>query len=367
MFLPSSPPSLYIKNSEVSRILKLEEDTQTNVNTIIALAAQLKDTRRNKQWSKAREFCQWLQACFWFVLIAVFGTLMFAAIERSKWDDFIAENEISKALIESSLPIKDRIDEIITALENAGGHDDLVTDIQIVYNNYSNTSLWDEVEIFTPDPSLFENPWHFTGGLYFCFSIATTIGYGNFTPMTDLGKALVIPYSVLAILSLLWFLKQNMSVFRHYCCTDFSNGLVRTGITVLMLVAYLALTGLIYQSLEEEWSYLDSIYFSWVTTSTIGFGDYFPDHNSSTMVGQFFMLFIALQFLTYLSDTVGCLIRWFDLDDSNDWLEVNEDDLQEKQQETGVEMTGEITGEVNSSKEFIITTHESKRDYKISI
>jgi len=295
---------------------------------------------------------------------------MFAAIERSQWDDFIAENEASKAVIEKSLPIMDRVEEIIMALENATGHDDLVSDIQNVYNNYSNGSLWGQVEIFTTEPSLFHNPWDFSGGLYFCFSIATTIGYGNFTPMTDIGKALVIPYSVFAILSLLWFLKQNMSVFRHFCCLNRDSVLYRTGLTVLALLAYLILTGLVYQSLEEEWSFLEGIYFSWVTTSTIGFGDYFPDHNSSTMVGQFFMLFIALQFLTYLSDTIGYLIHWFDDDDCKDWLdEIDEDLLQMKQEETAIEMTGDISGEEeeNGRKEFLVKMHESKRDYKVEI
>jgi len=423
VFLTSAPPPLYIESSEVSRILKLEEDSHINVNSIIAFADKLKDIQRNKQWSKGREFCQWFQACFWFVLIAIFGTLMFAAIERTEWDDFIAENEESKALIESSLPIMDRVDEIITVLENTGGHNDLVFDIRNMYTNYSNTSLWDKVEIFTMEPSFFQNPWDFSGGLYFCFSIATTIGYGNFAPMTDIGKALVIPYSIFAILSLLWFLKQNMSIFRHYCYTDCNNVLLSTGLTVLILVAYLALSGLVYVSLEDEWSYMESIYFSWVTTSTIGFGDYFPDHNSSSIVGYLFMLFIALQFLTYLSDTVGCLIHWFDVDESDDWSEeVPEDLLQTKEPEpdSGIEMTGDIVGEgnsaeeiqedvlqkeqesaievtedigevndvkevsedksqkvpettediigeVNDGKEFVVVKHESKRDYNIEI
>jgi len=335
---PSAIPALYVKNSDINRILKLDDETETTVDCIVALASQLKNSRKKKQWNGVKELCKWFQACFWFVLIAAFGTLMFRGIEQTPWNEFIAENEARKAVAQNSLPIMDRLEEIITALETAGGYDNLVTKIDYVYTNYSQTSLWSEVEIFAREPSLFKNPWDINGGLYFCLSIATTIGYGNFTPRTDLGKAMVIPYSIVAIISLIWFLKRNIRVFRHFWCEDSSNIIRRAHITILCVILYLALTGVVYQFLEEEWNYLDSIYFSWVTTTTIGFGDYYPDYSSPSMAGEFIMLFVALQFFTFMVETVGYLLQWAELDEGNLELGYVRDDIFSQEEEASIEL-----------------------------
>ena len=41
--------------------------------------------------------------------------------------------------------------------------------------------------------------WDLVGATCFCFTAATTIGYGNYTPTTDAGKLFLVFYSLVAI------------------------------------------------------------------------------------------------------------------------------------------------------------------------
>jgi len=332
---PTTVPSLYIKNDELKRILNLTADGQTNVDAIIAFADQLEAKQKKKQWSFIREFRNWFQTCFWFVLIAIFGAFVFVRTEHDTWNDFVVENEERRTLVENSLPLMDNITEVLGVLEDVGGNEDLVSDIRSIYNYYSNDTLWREVEEFPIERSMFRNPWDFLGALYFCFQTATAIGYGNATPRTDIGKAVLIPYSIVAILTLVWVIKTNIHIFRYYYSKDNKNLCLRIPIACLIVAVYLLLSGMVYTYLEEDWTFLDSVYFSWVTTSSIGFGDITPNYDSS-MVGMFILLFVALQFVTFLIDTVERFMRWFDQDEtSRDFpTMVSPDLLQEKEQST---------------------------------
>ena len=49
------------------------------------------------------------------------------------------------------------------------------------------------------DPVLAPHDWDFVGACFFCFTAATTIGYGNYTPSTAGGKLLLVLYAIIAI------------------------------------------------------------------------------------------------------------------------------------------------------------------------
>lgn len=48
-------------------------------------------------------------------------------------------------------------------------------------------------------PLPYQNPFDWWGGVFFCFTACTTIGYGNYTPLTNSGKMLTVFYAVVAI------------------------------------------------------------------------------------------------------------------------------------------------------------------------
>jgi Trk-type K+ transport system membrane component len=47
--------------------------------------------------------------------------------------------------------------------------------------------------------------WSYLDALYFCASTLTTVGYGDFAPQTDLGKAFTILYIIIGVGMMLGF------------------------------------------------------------------------------------------------------------------------------------------------------------------
>ena len=60
-------------------------------------------------------------------------------------------------------------------------------------------------------------------------------------------------------------------------------------IPALLIVVFL-LVGTYSYHILEGWDYLDSLYFSTVTLTTIGYGDLYPTNNSSKLFTVFFIL-----------------------------------------------------------------------------
>ena len=70
-------------------------------------------------------------------------------------------------------------------------------------------------------------------------------------------------------------------------------------VTMLIILAYLGIGGVIYM-LTEEWSYVQSIYFCFITLATIGFGDFVPGQKANDpdaiykVVGGFFYILVGM-------------------------------------------------------------------------
>ncbi|XP_078679609.1 potassium channel subfamily K member 2-like isoform X1 [Branchiostoma floridae x Branchiostoma belcheri] len=128
----------------------------------------------------------------------------------------------------------------------------------------------------------------FFDSLFFCGTIITTIGYGHITPQTDPGKLFCIAYALIGIPITFFLLaaigikigdanrwgekkiKRALKVLERWpgvlrSCTIFLITVTGFGI-FFFAPAYLFM-------IVEGWTYLHSIYYVFITLSTIGFGD----------------------------------------------------------------------------------------------
>ncbi|KFM60338.1 TWiK family of potassium channels protein 7, partial [Stegodyphus mimosarum] len=170
------------------------------------------------------------------------------------------------------------------------------------------------------DEENWDREWTFGSGLLYAVTILTTIGYGHVTPKTQLGKIITILYSLIGIPLTLIFLANigdlMASVFRYLysrlCCrwcrgsrrrSEFSREMIvkmggrlpplsndevgkeeymptekiQIPITMnLLLISLFILLGAGIFAVLEDWDLLSSGYFTFITLTTIGFGDYYP-------------------------------------------------------------------------------------------
>ena len=132
--------------------------------------------------------------------------------------------------------------------------------------------------------------WNFIGALFFSGTVVTTIGYGHLVPTTISGRIFCIFYALIGI-PLTWMLLARLGyIISCGVCrviTGFESrflhrepcnvGLKSTFVTFLMAIAMILLIAAV-AHYSEDWSFLDGIYFGFVTLSTIGFGDMVPLH-----------------------------------------------------------------------------------------
>jgi len=136
--------------------------------------------------------------------------------------------------------------------------------------------------------------WNFGQSFLFTVTIVTTIGYGHINPTTPSGKLVCIVYCLVGIPFTLVFLSalvQRLLSPTFRLLSQLLKKLSHLGnlevrlmhLTVMgvifILVAFL-LPSVIFWSLEPGWTFLDSVYFVFISLTTIGLGDYIPGDSS---------------------------------------------------------------------------------------
>jgi len=124
--------------------------------------------------------------------------------------------------------------------------------------------------------------WSLSNAFVYCFTLATTIGYGHLTPSSPMVRLVSIVYGGLAapLLALLigqisTFLSTLLAVMATRKSTQEQEGLSSTSLLSIM-ISY-ALCGSVLFSTVFMWDILDSVYFVFSTISTVGFGDIVPE------------------------------------------------------------------------------------------
>ena len=150
--------------------------------------------------------------------------------------------------------------------------------------------------------------WDRVNSLFFSFTVVTTIGYGHLYPRTPEGRVACLLYAILgvplnAILigSLGAVFTARFQQYKRLLWSSLGSDdkdtvmwarvmkvLVESIIFTLFFTSVLMLIpAAIFTSLENneagDWDYLNSVYFTFITLSTIGFGDMVPDKNEDRM------------------------------------------------------------------------------------
>ncbi|XP_016337977.1 potassium channel subfamily K member 5-like [Sinocyclocheilus anshuiensis] len=153
------------------------------------------------------------------------------------------------------------------------------------------------------------NNWSWENAVIFAATVITTIGYGNVAPKTTGGRLFCILYGLCGIpLCLTWIselgtffggrAKRLSQVLLH---RSFTVKKVQFTCTVVFLLwgflVHLIFPAFVFSHFED-WTYLEGLYFSFTTLTTVGFGDYVagvnPDKDYPTLYKFFVQLWICL-------------------------------------------------------------------------
>lgn len=136
-----------------------------------------------------------------------------------------------------------------------------------------------------------DSDWSFGQSFLFTVTVVTTIGYGHVTPSTPIGKIVCIMYAILGIPFTLVFLSALVQRLLRPTFSFLSMLLARLGSHIDPLeirLIHLGIMGSLFICLvfvvpsalffwaEPGWSYLDAMYFVFISLTTIGLGDYIP-------------------------------------------------------------------------------------------
>uniref|UniRef100_A0A8B9IBP0 2P domain potassium channel Talk-1 n=1 Tax=Anser brachyrhynchus TaxID=132585 RepID=A0A8B9IBP0_9AVES len=121
--------------------------------------------------------------------------------------------------------------------------------------------------------------WDFSNSFFFAGTVVTTIGYGNRSPSTVAGQVFCVFYALFGVPLNLAFLNQlgkglnaHLMMLERWVQKPVQTLAVGVFLTTGTLL-FLVFPPLVF-SYVEGWSYGEGFYFTFITLSTIGFGDY---------------------------------------------------------------------------------------------
>lgn len=165
-------------------------------------------------------------------------------------------------------------------------------------------------------PSAFQ--WHFMNAFFFAGNVVTTIGYGHIVPTSFWGRffcifyALVgIPLTGLTLRSVGNRISEGISSavkgFERKVYNRESEKLeIKTAVIAFILLLIIIIFPAFGFEALEEWSYFDSVYFCFITLTTIGFGDFVPVNLKKKLDDE--ATNVVLEFLNLIYMVVGLAV-----------------------------------------------------------
>jgi hypothetical protein len=134
--------------------------------------------------------------------------------------------------------------------------------------------------------------WTFLGSIFFVNSLVTTIGYGSMYPRTNGGMLFTIVFGILGIPVMAYTLRLLATLIGDALQPLVARSSSKSGqtTTTLILAAVFLFGGALAYVFLEKWSYTEAIYFTVITLTSIGFGDYLPSNTASRVFTMFFII-----------------------------------------------------------------------------
>ncbi|XP_068184233.1 potassium channel subfamily K member 1b [Antennarius striatus] len=204
-----------------------------------------------------------------YVLYLIFGAVVFSSVELP-YEDLLRQElrAVKKQFLQDNQCLtEERLERFLKKALEASSYG-----VSILNNASSN---WN---------------WDFTSALFFASTVLSTTGYGHTAPLSDGGKVFCIIYSVIGIPFTLLFLtavvqrimicstrRPIMYIHRQWGLSKPLVAIVHAAVlAVLAICCFFLIPAAIFSSLEENWNFLESFYFCFISLSTIGLGDYVP-------------------------------------------------------------------------------------------
>lgn len=232
---------------------------------------------------------------------------------------------------------------------------DVKADIMSRYNMSEEDFKLMEVLIVERKPHRNGPQWKFAGSFYYALVVLTLIGYGHSTPNTVFGKTFTMGYAAVGIpAAMIMFQSMGERMNKAFSVIikkiKTMCGFTQTEASEIdLILSSVATSGLVcscgallYHT-QEGWSLFDSMYYTFITLSTIGFGDFVALQNNKAL--QFQPGYVACSFiflllgLASLSSSINLLVLRFMILSLED--EEDQEELQDMHQNV-VTLDGEV-------------------------
>ena len=178
-----------------------------------------------------------------------------------------------------------------------------------------------------------DTSWDIASSIFFSTTIVTTIGYGNISPATVGGQTFTVFYAIIGIPLFVYVsgqlgmrlskLSERGTAIVGKCIKSAKWRSIMSAILIYLLgfiVFSLCAAGVF--TAIEGWAYRESVYYTFITLTTIGFGDFYPSFaggSSGSVEGVLYRIFVSIWILIGLvwmatvvsatADSIGSVIK----------------------------------------------------------